>query len=72
MHKDAAQTTVPFIDVQDVDSDPPVPLSGLGIYHKGQPSYGGFIGMRLITYDLVLHIKMPEIEENNRTRALLV
>lgn len=40
--QDAAQRTVPFIDIQDVVSDPPVPLSGIGIYYKGQDGYGGF------------------------------
>ncbi|XP_034482379.1 uncharacterized protein LOC117787867 [Drosophila innubila] len=32
--KDGAQSTVPFIDIQDVVPNPAVPLSGLGIYHK--------------------------------------
>ncbi|XP_065349344.1 uncharacterized protein orion [Cloeon dipterum] len=49
--KDAAQTTVPFLDAQPVAPEPPVLLSGAGIYHKGRRGYGGFVGLRLITYD---------------------
>lgn len=33
---DAAQTTVPFLDAQDVTPAAPVPLAGAGLYHKGQ------------------------------------
>lgn len=51
MASDAAQTTVPFIDTQYVAPDPPVLLSGIGIFHKGQPHYGGFIAPKVFTYD---------------------
>lgn len=51
MRADAAQTTVPFIDSQFVAPDPPVLLSGIGIFHKGQPHYGGFIAPKVFTYD---------------------
>ncbi|XP_070073239.1 uncharacterized protein [Drosophila takahashii] len=57
--EDAAQSTVPFIDIQDVTSDPPVPLSGIGIYYKGLDGYGGFLGPKLITYDFSPYVKMP-------------
>ncbi|KAH8308952.1 hypothetical protein KR059_004149 [Drosophila kikkawai] len=49
--KDAAQNTVPFIDVQEVVPQPPVPLVGLGIYHKGRPGYGGFFAPKVVTFD---------------------
>ncbi|KAK3909359.1 Mycobactin import ATP-binding/permease protein IrtB [Frankliniella fusca] len=49
--RDAAQTTVPFIDIQYLAPDPPVLLSGVGIFHKGQPHYGGFIAPKVFTYD---------------------
>ncbi|KAH8248910.1 hypothetical protein KR032_004231, partial [Drosophila birchii] len=49
--QDAAQTTVPFIDIQEVVSNPPVPLSGIGIYYKGRPGYGGFLGPKIINFD---------------------
>lgn len=58
MDKDAAQTTVPFIDIQDVISDPPVPLAGIGMYYKSSPGYGGFVAPKIITYDLSQHFKV--------------
>ncbi|XP_004527138.1 uncharacterized protein LOC101457975 isoform X1 [Ceratitis capitata] len=60
MDKDAAQSTVPFIDIQEVISNPPVPLSGLGIYHKGQRGYGGFLAPKIMTYDFTPHIRVPQ------------
>ncbi|KAM8713659.1 hypothetical protein ACLKA7_013908 [Drosophila subpalustris] len=48
--KDAAQSTVPFIDIQDVVPNPAVPLSGLGIYHKGRKGFGGFFAPKIVTY----------------------
>ncbi|XP_017485333.1 PREDICTED: uncharacterized protein LOC108373907 isoform X2 [Rhagoletis zephyria] len=60
LEKDAAQSTVPFIDTQEVVSNPPVPLSGLGIYHKGQSGYGGFLAPKIMTYDFTPHIRVPQ------------
>ncbi|XP_054288862.1 uncharacterized protein LOC129004333 isoform X1 [Macrosteles quadrilineatus] len=54
---DAAQTTVPFIDSQMVSPQPPVPLSGIGVYHKGVRWFGGFIGLKVFTYDFGNHIE---------------
>ncbi|XP_075158797.1 uncharacterized protein LOC142232004 isoform X2 [Haematobia irritans] len=59
VYKDASQSTVPFIDTQHVISQPPVPLAGIGIYHKGRPGYGGFIAPKLMTYDFSPHIQPP-------------
>jgi hypothetical protein len=56
INKDAAQTTVPFIDSQPVAPSPPSLLSGAGIYHKGLSGYGGFVGIRVITYDFTNHL----------------
>jgi len=50
--RDVAQTTLPFIDMQTVAPFPGVPLSGIGIYHKGTKSFGGFIGASVFTYNL--------------------
>lgn len=61
--RDVAQTTVPYLDAQDVTSSPPVALSGAGVYHKGRPLYGGFVGLKLITYDYAQHIKVPLPDE---------
>ncbi|XP_066151754.1 uncharacterized protein [Euwallacea fornicatus] len=49
--KDAAQNTIPFLDVQEVAAEPAVPLSGVGIYYKGNEGYGGFVAPRIQTYD---------------------
>lgn len=56
--KDAAQTTVPFIDTQPVTAK--VPLAGIGIIHKGRRGYGGFIAPSIVTYDFKNHIKIPK------------
>ncbi len=49
--KDAAQSTVPFFDTQSVEPKPPVPISGAGIFHKGRDGYGGFLSLKLLTYN---------------------
>ncbi|XP_055305104.1 uncharacterized protein LOC129569900 isoform X2 [Sitodiplosis mosellana] len=59
LDRDVGQTTVPYIDAQDVISRVPVALSGAGLYHKGKVLYGGFIGLKLITYDFQPHILTP-------------
>ena len=51
INKDVAQKTVPFIDTQPVYLQIPTPLKGVGVYHKGQDGYGGFIGFKIIPYD---------------------
>lgn len=61
---DVAQTTVPYIDAQDVTSFPPVPLTGVGIYHKGQDLYGGFVAPKLITFDFAPHIQTPQPKDD--------
>ncbi|XP_068913358.1 uncharacterized protein [Tenebrio molitor] len=56
-YKDAGQTTVPFFDAQPVESAVPVPLSGIGIYHKGKSGSGGFIAPRIFTYNFATHLQ---------------
>lgn len=63
LDRDVGQTTVPYIDAQDVVSRIPVALSGAGIYHKGKSLFGGFIGLKLITYDFQPHILTPSLTE---------
>lgn len=60
LDKDAAQSTVPFIDIQDVISNPPVPLSGIGIYYKARLGFGGFVAPKIITYDFTPHVQVPK------------
>lgn len=70
IERDVGQTTVPFVDTQDVISMPPVALSGAGIYHKGQPGYGGFIAAKLITYDFGPHIQTPSPENSEEIKII--
>lgn len=66
--KDAAQTTVPFFDAQEVVSSIPTPLSGIGIFHKGKRGYGGFIAPRIFTYNFATFLKPIFQNETNKTR----
>ncbi|XP_065200277.1 uncharacterized protein LOC135831598 [Planococcus citri] len=49
---DAAQSTVPFIDIQEVASDPPMPLIGMGLIHKQSRGSAGFIEPKVFTYNV--------------------
>jgi len=62
-NKDVSQTTIPFIDGQDVAPQPATWLSGAGLYHKGQVGYGGFVGFSVSTYDFSRHLLPSESEE---------
>lgn len=65
--RDAAQTTVPFLDAQKVESLQPVPLSGAGIFHKGRNYFGGYVAPKILTYDFSRHLQaaFPAGEEVN-------
>lgn len=54
--KDLAQTTIPYIDAQLVEPHNPVPLGGVGLYWKSFSGYGGFIGPKILNYNLGPHI----------------
>ncbi|XP_034484622.1 uncharacterized protein LOC117789657 [Drosophila innubila] len=56
--QDVAQSTVPFIDIQDVVSNPPAPLVGIGIYYKSSPRYAGFVAPKIITYNFAPHVQV--------------
>ncbi|XP_064536031.1 uncharacterized protein LOC135426708 [Drosophila montana] len=60
MDMDAAQTTVPFIDIQDVVTNPAMPISGLGIYHKGKEGFGGFFAPKIVTFNLLQKLTQPQ------------
>ncbi|KAK1133607.1 hypothetical protein K0M31_011408 [Melipona bicolor] len=74
--KDAAQNTIPFLDIQSVESNPPVPIAGAGIFHKGRSASGGYVAMRLITYDFSKHLQVDlsptdtVIDAPNEIRAI--
>ncbi|KAL6436597.1 hypothetical protein ACFW04_004812 [Cataglyphis niger] len=56
--KDAAQSTIPFLDVQPIIPNPPVPIAGAGIFHKGRKGSGGFAALKLITYNFAPHLQV--------------
>lgn len=49
--KDLAQVTIPYIETVYLEASEPRPLSGAGIYYKGEVGYGGFVAIKLIAYD---------------------
>lgn len=53
--KDAAQTTVPFLDATKLEAN--VPLSGVGLHYRTTYGYGGFIGPKLIVFDFAKYIE---------------
>lgn len=57
LSQDAGQTTVPFIDAQHVAPEPSSALAGFGVYHKGAKNSGGFLGLKIFTYDMAPHVK---------------
>lgn len=63
LDRDAAQTTVPFLDAQEVVPIEPTPLSGAGIFHKGRNNFGGFLALKAITYDFSQHMQAAFPEE---------
>ncbi|XP_063364049.1 uncharacterized protein LOC134652808 isoform X2 [Cydia amplana] len=55
---DAAQTTVPFLDVQPVEPMKGASLaSGAGVVHRGSRGSGGFVTVKLFTYDYSPHVR---------------
>ncbi|XP_075237274.1 chemokine-like protein orion isoform X1 [Lycorma delicatula] len=57
IYKDIAQHTVPYIDTQIVGPQPPTPLSGVGLMHKGMDGSGGFISPKVFTYNMAPHLQ---------------
>ncbi|XP_044004241.1 uncharacterized protein LOC122849558 [Aphidius gifuensis] len=58
MVKDASQTTIPFFDLQNVATDPSVPLSGIELFHKGQVdgTSGGYISLKIYPLNLTVYM----------------
>ena len=52
IQRDAAQTTLPLLDIQEVAPQPATPLAGVGLYLKRQSGGGGFLGLRVTMPDL--------------------
>lgn len=49
--KDLAQLTVPYIETVPLEASEPKPLSGVGLYYKGEIGFGGFLAVKLIAHD---------------------
>ena len=68
--KDAGQTTIPFFDAQPLESAIPVPLVGVGVFHKGKSGFGGFITPRIFTYNFTKHLgPVFSPDKNGRLRV---
>lgn len=65
LEKDVSQTTVPFLDATPVFPNPPTWLTGIGIYHKGQPGYGGFLAFRVSTINFTNYLTTSPSESLN-------
>lgn len=50
--KDAAQTMIPYFDIQPVFTTPPSPMGGIGMYYKSMEGFGGFAALKLMTADV--------------------
>lgn len=69
--KDAAQTTVPYLDLQDVKSNPSQPLAGVGIYYKGNDGFAGFIGIRIFVIDMSYKLNLDKLEAGSSKLDLI-
>lgn len=63
--KDLGQTTVPFIDSQNVTSEIATPLQGVGLYWRGVKGFGGFVALKIITIDHKTNIGLNQSVEDN-------
>jgi len=70
LERDVSQTTVPFLDAQIVAPQPPVWITGVGLYHKGQPGYGGFVAFRLQTLNVTDYMVVPQLQELKRASTV--
>lgn len=69
---DIGQTTIPFIDTQDVTTNLPFPMSGVGLYYRKSrdDNVAGFIALKLKTYDFSGDLSNYSIEELRNERDL--
>lgn len=69
--KDVAQTTIPYIDSQNVAPNSGVWITGIGLYHKGHIGYGGYVGFVVKTFDFSTHL-LPDSNGINGKSARLM
>lgn len=56
LEADAAQTTLPFIDIQPVSTQSVTPLIGVGLYYKSEKHQACFIAPKIFTYNFTNHL----------------
>ncbi|XP_016843826.1 uncharacterized protein LOC100122910 [Nasonia vitripennis] len=64
LEQDVGQSTIPFIDLQEVSSSPQIPMSGAGIYLKRRSNNGGFLTLKLFSYDHTQHMDSDSEHDN--------
>ncbi|XP_008551607.1 uncharacterized protein LOC103574050 [Microplitis demolitor] len=42
------QHIVPSVDLQELVTDPPMPISGIGWYYRGYPNCGGYLALKIL------------------------
>lgn len=57
LRKDAGQSTVPFFDGQLVYIDDFSPIGGIGIFHRGNKGFGGYVSFRIYDPDVSKFLK---------------
>lgn len=63
VRKDVGQSTIPYIDLQPIVTSPPMPLSGVGLTHKGAEGSGGYLALKLMHYDYTQHMQISNPKE---------
>lgn len=61
--KDVGQTTLPLLDAQPVETKPGAPLTGIGLFYKKSPGYGGFLALRIHTLNYGKYMDENIIED---------
>ncbi|XP_044014132.1 uncharacterized protein LOC122856523 [Aphidius gifuensis] len=63
--KDLSQTTVPYFDIQEIVTNPPTPIGGIGTYCKGVDGFGGFVGLKLLSIDYSNYLENDDSQDTN-------
>lgn len=66
--KDVNHTVLPLVDIVPIEVDPPTPIGGIGIFHKGAEGYAGYISLRL--YSLQFENDLKEFTEKQKDRLV--
>jgi hypothetical protein len=58
MKDEFGQFLVPFFDIRNVTSSIPMPLKGVGLYHRTNENHAGFIAPRLIAINPIKYLSI--------------